>query len=90
MEDVATAEISRTQVWQWAHHGVQLVDGRTVTAELVEQTIAEEMSVIAEEVGDARMREGRFVEARALFHDLCTASTLAPFLTNPAYEILEA
>ncbi len=90
MEDVATAEISRTQVWQWAHHGVTLSDGRMVTPELVEATIAEELLVIAGEVGVDRMHEGRFAEASALFRDLCTATTLAPFLTIPAYGILEA
>ncbi|MEE8060595.1 MAG: hypothetical protein V3T16_02145, partial [Gemmatimonadales bacterium] len=90
MEDVATAEISRTQVWQWAHHGVTLSDGRMVTPELVISMIAEELLVIAGEVGVDRIREGRFAEASALFRDLCTATTLAPFLTIPAYGILEA
>ena len=90
MEDVATAEISRTQVWQWAHHGATLADGRTVTPEVVETTIAEELTVIAAEVGADRMRGGRFAEASALFRDLCVAQELAPFLTIPAYEVLEA
>src|SRR6201999_4175864 len=52
MEDAATAEISRTQLWQWVHHGVRLADGRTVTAELVRQVLDEETAKIRAEGGD--------------------------------------
>ena len=51
MEDAATAEISRTQIWQWVHHGAKLEDGRTVTAELVRQVLDEETAKIREQVG---------------------------------------
>ena len=89
MEDAATAEISRTQLWQWTHHAARLQDGRTVTAQLLEQVIAEEMGTIESEIGAERIRSGRFPEARALFTRLVTSPTLDEFLTTGAYEILE-
>ena len=75
MEDAATAEISRTQIWQWIHHGAKLDDGRVVTKALVQQIIAEESA-------------GRLEQARALFEAVSTSAELADFLTLPAYEIL--
>ena len=75
MEDVATAEISRTQIWQWIHHGATLDDGRTVTRALVQQVIAEESS-------------GHHARARALFETVATSVELEDFLTVPAYEML--
>ena len=59
MEDAATAEISRTQIWQWVHHAVQLQDGRTVTPDLVRQVIDEETAKIREQVGEETWRAGR-------------------------------
>ena len=88
MEDAATAEISRAQVWQWIRHGATLEDGRPVTPALVDQTIDEEMKTIAAEVGVERMRGGRFDEARTLFRTMCVAQELEDFLTLPAYELL--
>ena len=58
MEDAATAEISRTQLWQWVHHGVTLTDGRTVTAELVRAVLDEETAKIREQVGEETWRGG--------------------------------
>lgn len=89
MEDAATAEISRTQVWQWVHHEATLEDGRIVTPALVETAIAEELNVIESEIGSARMDRGRFEEATNLFRQLCLAPALAEFLTIPAYAMLE-
>jgi malate synthase len=89
MEDAATAEISRAQVWQWQRWGVTLDDGRRVTPELVERVVADEMRVIAEEVGDQRMSRGRFPEAREIFTTLALAPELADFLTLAAYERLD-
>jgi malate synthase len=88
MEDAATAEISRTQIWQWLEHRAALDDGRTVTRPLVAQLIAEEFVRIREEVGPARFDRGRFPEARALFEQVATSEELQEFLTLPAYEIL--
>src|SRR5207302_983700 len=52
MEDAATAEISRTQIWQWVSHGTKLEDGRTITPQLVRQTLDEETARIREQVGE--------------------------------------
>ena len=68
MEDAATAEISRSQVWQWVHNSVKLAEGQTVTADLVRQTATEELERIREQVGDEFFyAEGRPDQSRALF-----------------------
>jgi malate synthase len=90
MEDAATAEISRTQVWQWLKHGATLEDGRPVTRELVRQCIDEEMRRIEQEIGASRFDVGRFPEARALFERVATSDPLEEFLTLPAYDVLES
>jgi malate synthase len=90
MEDAATAEISRTQVWQWIRQGAQLDDGRPVTADLFRQALAEEMEGLKAALGPARFAEGRFAEAVTLFERLSTAETCAEFLTLPAYDALTA
>ena len=88
MEDAATAEISRTQIWQWIKHRAALDDGRTVTRALVQQLIAEELVRVRDEVGAARFDGGQFEQARALFEAVATSDELEDFLTLPAYEIL--
>jgi malate synthase len=88
MEDAATAEISRTQIWQWIKHGAMLDDGRDVSRELVEQCIGEEFTRVREEVGAARFDRGHFPDARTLFEQVATSADLQDFLTLPAYEIL--
>jgi malate synthase len=90
MEDAATAEISRTQVWQWAHHprGI-LEDGRKVTVELVRELIAEELRRIHSERGAQRFEQGHFTEAAELFDELVSAAQLDEFLTLKAYPLLE-
>jgi malate synthase len=85
MEDAATAEISRSQVWQWLHNGVRLAGGETVTRELVERLIDEEMAAIAEARGDG-FSAGRWDDARALFTEMALADDYPDFLTLPAYE----
>jgi malate synthase len=88
MEDAATAEISRTQVWQWLRHGARLEDGRAVTRELVLELLDSEMDDVRRAVGEAAWRDGRFEPAVRLFAELTTAPTLADFLTLPAYDVL--
>jgi malate synthase len=85
MEDAATAEISRTQLWQWLHHGAQLDDGRTLTRELYAQLRDEELASIRERLGDERVNQGFLARAARIFDDLILASELADFLTIPAY-----
>jgi malate synthase len=90
MEDAATAEISRTQVWQWVHHPRgALAGGKKITATLVRKCIAEELAQIRKERGEERFECGRFAEAAQLFSDLSTSDRLEEFLTLKAYERLE-
>ena len=90
MEDAATAEISRAQVWQWMRYRARLDDtGATVTPELLDRVLDEEMQRIATEIGAARARAGRFPEARALFARLASGDPLAEFLTSAAYTALD-
>jgi malate synthase len=90
MEDAATAEISRTQVWQWVHNprGV-LDDGRKVTLALVQQMIQEELQRIRHERGAERFDRGKFKEATALFGELVADPKLQEFLTLKAYDLLD-
>jgi malate synthase len=88
MEDAATAEISRAQVWQWIHHGATLQDGRRVTPELFRQEFAEEMVRLEQEGAPQRYGVERFAQARQLFERLSTTPTFEDFLTLPAYEAL--
>jgi malate synthase len=85
MEDAATAEISRSQIWQWVHNGVALAEGPTVTRALVEQIIGEEFAKIQEQLG-AASDGSEYEQARSLFTDVALADDYAEFLTLPAYE----
>src|ERR1700736_5822753 len=89
MEDAATAEISRAQVWQWIRSPKgELDDGRKVTADLFRQILAEELQKIRTSVGEERFAKGRYSEAAKLFSDLTTSDTYVDFLTLPGYELL--
>jgi malate synthase len=89
MEDAATAEISRSQIWQWVHHGVQLEDGRTVTAELVRQILDEETAKIRDQVGDETWQAGRPDDTRAIFERVALTEPLVEFLTLEASDYLD-
>ena len=86
MEDAATAEISRSQVWQWLHNSTKLADGQTVTADLVKQLIGEELDAIKEARGEEAFGQGGWDEARSLYTEMAIADEYADFLTLPAYE----
>jgi malate synthase len=88
MEDAATAEISRAQIWQWVHHGVTLADGRTLTPALFDQLFEEEMEAIRGEVGQDRFGGGQFTVAGGLFNEMSKREPLVDFLTLPAYDAL--
>jgi len=80
MEDAATAEISRSQIWQWLHNGITLADsGKLVTRELVEQIVAEEIAKLPGDPSD-------YDQARDTFLDVAIADTYVDFLTLPAYD----
>jgi malate synthase len=91
MEDAATAEISRAQVWQWLHHGEVLDDGRPVTPDLVRRLATEELEKIRAEIGDDTWFEeqGRPQLSRALFERVAlSGDEFVEFLTLPAYDEL--
>ncbi|MDQ3359586.1 MAG: malate synthase A, partial [Actinomycetota bacterium] len=79
MEDAATAEISRSQIWQWIHNDVTLDTGDTVTRDLVDR-------IVTEEVAELEGEPGQYDQAKALFLEVAVADDFADFLTLPAYE----
>ncbi len=89
MEDAATAEISRSQIWQWVKHGATLTDGRTVTADLVREMLDEETAKIRESVGEETWQAGRPDETRRIFEQVALSEELTEFLTLVAYEYLD-
>jgi len=88
MEDAATAEISRTQLWQWIKHSATLDDGRTITYDLYQQLLPEELNKIKEYVGEENFKSGKFEIAIQLFDALISEDTLEEFLTLNAYQYL--
>jgi malate synthase len=91
MEDAATAEISRTQVWQWVHHPRSvLTDGRKVTLPLVLDWTEQELTRIRRERGEVRFNSGHFPQATRLFTELVASKKLEPFLTLKAYPLLNS
>src|SRR5579884_3220567 len=89
MEDAATAEISRSQVWQWVRHRARLAEGPEVTAELVRQVEEEELGKIRDLHGRELYGRGRFEEAREVFHQVATSEEFVDFLTLPAYQLID-
>jgi malate synthase len=89
MEDAATAEISRSQIWQWIRHRATLDDGRTVTRELVREILDEEMERIHAEVGDEVWEKGRPKQTRQVFELVALSEEFPEFLTIPAYKLLD-
>ncbi|HTV78845.1 MAG TPA: malate synthase A [Steroidobacteraceae bacterium] len=88
MEDAATAEISRAQVWQWIHYGITLEGGTIASPELLNRVITEEMQRVRSEVGAEAYDQGRFKQAVDLFRTLSLADDFEDFLTVPAMALL--
>jgi malate synthase len=88
MEDLATSEISRSQLWQWLRYGAKLDDGRPITAELYDELLADELKKIRAEYGDARYDTGHFKDATELFMRMSKSEQFDEFLSLPAYELL--
>ena len=88
MEDLATSEISRSQLWQWLRYGATLDDGRPITAEMYDTLLADELKKIRAEYGDARYDAGHFPAASELFMRMSKSETFDEFLSLPAYELL--
>ena len=90
MEDAATAEISRAQVWQWIHNPEgKLADGRTIDVPLVRQVLAEELDKIKQRYGAEQYAARNFAQASALFDTLTTSDDFVEFLTLPGYQYLD-
>ena len=89
MEDAATAEICRSQIWQWIHHRARLDDGRTVTAELVRRILDEESDRIRAQVGEQVWAAGRPQDTRLVFEQIALQEELPEFMTLVAYELLD-
>ncbi|MPZ57194.1 MAG: malate synthase A [Rhizobiales bacterium] len=88
MEDAATAEISRAQIWQWIRYLAVLDTGVVATPEFFERALAEEMRQVEREIGRGAYAKGRFPEAITLFRDLSLAEDFADFLTTRAYRLI--
>ena len=88
MEDAATAEICRSQIWQWLRHGAELADGRKLDEALLRILLDEELATLRRTLGEERFTQGHFAEATQLFLDVTTAPAFVDFLTEPAYRRL--
>src|SRR5262249_48257203 len=91
MEDAATVEIARAQIWQWIHHpeGI-LSDGRDVTLKLVRQMMAEELGKLKSSIGEEHFTTRRFATASQILDKIVSSDQFVEFLTLPAYEILSS
>ena len=89
MEDAATAEISRSEVWQWIRNGVRLSDGTVVTADLVGRIEDEELAKLRAALGDQAWAGSRFDDARKLFERVALADDFPEFLTTAAYDFID-
>jgi malate synthase len=88
MEDAATAEISRTQLWQWVHHGAKLDDGRIIDAALIKTIIAQELEKIRTSVGETAFTAGHYVKAAHMLEEQTLSNSYTEFLTLAAYQAL--
>jgi malate synthase len=88
MEDAATAEISRAQIWQWLKYGAALDNGIKLSRAYFERAMHEEMQRVRDEVGVRAYAQGRFTEAEKLFRELVLSRDFVPFLTIPAYKLI--
>ena len=89
MEDVATAEISRSQIWQWVRHSSKLSDGQAVSADLVQEIADDELAKIRQRLGENGWAASRFTDARTVFEQVALASDFPAFLTLVASKYLD-
>ena len=89
MEDAATAEISRAQLWQWAHHAGRMTDGVTIDVPVVMATIPDVLKRIEQELGEERFAASKFLAAGKLFEEMTAAKELPEFLTSIAYASID-
>jgi malate synthase len=89
MEDTATAEISRSQIWQWVRHAATTSDGTTIDRDLVHRLEEEELEKIRASVGDEVFAGSRAKEAQSLFEEVALGDRFVEFLTHPAYDYID-
>jgi malate synthase len=89
MEDAATAEISRTSIWQWIKHGKHLSNGKLISTSLFAAMLEEEARAVRAEVGESVWAEQHFARAQTLLLEITTSDQLVDFLTLPAYQLLD-
>ena len=88
MEDAATAEISRAQIWQWLKHKAKTVDKKEITVEYFNKLLKEELKQIKLNVGEEKYGNGKFKEASDIFYTMSTSNEFEEFLTLPAYKLI--
>ena len=88
MEDAATAEISRSQMWQWIKNQANMDNGKVITAEYFESILFQELDAIKNEVGEDRFNKGKFDMASKLFKEMILKDDFDEFLTLPAYKYI--
>jgi malate synthase len=88
MEDAATAEICRTQLWQWIHHRARMSNGRTLTRERCESLLGEELDDLRQRIGSDGYARGSYTSAASLFREMVSKPELDDFLTLPAYDLV--
>jgi len=88
MEDAATAEISRAQIWQWLKHKTKTVDGKDITKDYFNQLLKEELGKIKSTVGEKNYNKGKFREASDIFYTMSTSKDFEEFLTLPSYKLI--
>jgi len=88
MEDAATAEICRAQLWQWVRHGVRTAEGAQISIDAIDAWLAEELDRIRRGVGDERYARSAYGTAARLFGNMVAQEEFDEFLTLPAYELL--
>jgi malate synthase len=88
MEDAATAEISRAQIWQWIRHASTMSNGKIISGNLVKEIIQEELLQIKLQTGKKAFHEGKYILAAMLFEQLVRSQDFIEFLTLPAYDYL--
>ncbi len=89
MEDAATAEISRAQLWQWAHHSAQTASGKVITVDTVIAAIPQVLEKLRTQFGSQRFDSGKFGEAAQMFADMTKAEEFPEFLTTVAYQQID-
>jgi len=90
MEDAATAEISRSQLWQWIHSPLGVLDdGRKVTLQLVREMIPAALAIVTAGVKEERFVPGNYEQAATVFEQLIAKEPIVEFLTNYCYEVME-